>query len=275
MTVQPITPAAAPVGFPDEGEVAAVGRLAETLAKSAIVPGALRGKPADLFLVLLTARDLGIAPTFGLSKIHVVDGKPTLAAEAMLALGLQHGHDLWVEETTSSRAVAKGRRRGSDRVQEVVYTIDDAAAAGLAGKGPWKAHPAAMLRARAISSLCRFVIPDVLMGVSYTPDEAEEAAERDRVAPVAPVALGAALRGDSVTVDEPEAGIPVQLDEVLDDLVAAANDAKTTDDLQVVWLRAQDRGALDERVELEGGSTTLRRLVTALVDDLRKTEAQA
>src|SRR5690606_17440997 len=43
--------------------------------------------------------------------------------------------------------------------------------AGLTGRQNWKAHPAAMLRARASAALARAVYPDVAMGI-YDPDEA-------------------------------------------------------------------------------------------------------
>lgn len=49
--------------------------------------------------------------------------------------------------------------------------MEDAKRANLTGKGPWVTYPAAMLRARCISSMARAMFPDALSGVVYTPEE--------------------------------------------------------------------------------------------------------
>src|SRR5690606_27529948 len=51
---------------------------------------------------------------------------------------------------------------------------------GLTGRSNWKAHPAAMLRARASAALARAVYPDVAMGI-YDPDEALDFIDASRV----------------------------------------------------------------------------------------------
>ncbi len=61
-----------------------------------------------------------------------------------------------------------------------MFTIADAERAGLAGKGTWKAYPAAMLRARATTSVIRSAAPDVVLGLGYS---AEEVGGDDMVEP--------------------------------------------------------------------------------------------
>ena len=82
------------------------------------------------------------------------------------------GHKLRVLETSSRKCVVEGVRADDPRhPSRVEWTIEDAQRAGVSNKGPWKSYPAAMLRARAISALCRFAFADVLMGASYVPEE--------------------------------------------------------------------------------------------------------
>jgi hypothetical protein len=77
-------------------------------------------------------------------------------------------------ESTDSIATYETQRRGEPTPVKLSYTIQQANAAGLTGKGTWKAHPAAMLRARCSSALARIVYPDLVNGL-YDPDEIEDA----------------------------------------------------------------------------------------------------
>jgi hypothetical protein len=162
-----------PLGMPTQSEFVALTALADTLARSNLIPRGLTGRPGDITVILLTGRELRMAPMQALNKIHVIEGKPTLSAELMLALVLGAGHELDILESTDLRCAVRARRRGSDHVTEYEFTADQARTAGLLNKkGPWQQYPAAMLRARAITIACRASFPDVLMGgVSYAPEE--------------------------------------------------------------------------------------------------------
>ena len=52
-----------------------------------------------------------------------------------------------------------------------MFTIDDAKAMKLTGKGNWATMPRAMLMARVTSLLGRALFADVLLGMEYTPEE--------------------------------------------------------------------------------------------------------
>ena len=149
-------------------------RVSERIASSSLVTPALRNKPEDVLLVLLAAHDLGIPATQALSKLHIVDGKLSMAAEMMVALVLRDGHELWGDEANDSQtATCYGRRKNSEEVAKVVYTMEDAKLAGLEQRATWKKYPKSMLWARSVSMLCRQAFPDSVAGVSYTPDELE------------------------------------------------------------------------------------------------------
>lgn len=148
--------------------------LAQHIARTEFVPGALRGKPEAVMAAILTGHEVGIGAMQALSKIHVIDGRPAMAAELMRGLVLRAGHELWIEESTTTKCTVVGVRAGSSRETRTTFTMDDAKRAGLDGRKNWRSYPAAMLLARATAALCRAVFPDVLAGISYTTEELED-----------------------------------------------------------------------------------------------------
>lgn len=148
--------------------------LSQRLAGTDFVPQKLRDKPEQVLAVILAGAEVGISPMTSLQKIHNIQGRPAMAAELMRAIVLREGHDLWIEEQSSTRVIVGGKRRGSDRETKVAWTMDDAKRAKLDRKDNWQAYPAAMLLARATAALCRAVFPDVLAGISYTIEEIED-----------------------------------------------------------------------------------------------------
>ena len=164
--------------------------LAAAVAKTEFVPKGLRGRPEAVVAAILQGHELGLEPMASLNKIHVVDGRPTLAAELMRALVQRAGHEIWLEEASSTRVTMGGRRRGEEHPTRITWTIDDAKRAKLAAKTNWTNYPRAMLIARCTGELCRLLFADVLAGLSYTveevrdgfdeEDEERELAEADR-----------------------------------------------------------------------------------------------
>ena len=155
-------------------------RISERIAASSLIIPALRNRPDDILLVLLAAHDLGIPATQALSKLHIVDGKLSMAAEMMVALVLRDGHELWGDEANDAQtATCYGRRKNSTEVTKVAYSMTDAKLAGLEQRSTWKKYPKSMLWARSVSMLCRQAFPDSVAGVSYTPDELEVAVTHD------------------------------------------------------------------------------------------------
>jgi hypothetical protein len=155
-------------------------KLASRVANTDFVPKALRGKPEAVLACILAGHEAGISPMQSLAKIHVVDGRPAMAAELMRGLVLRAGHEIWIEESTSTRVIVAGQRAGSERVSRVAWTMDDAKRAGLAGKNNWRSYPRAMLLARATAELCRALFPDVLAGISHTIEELADGDDVDR-----------------------------------------------------------------------------------------------
>lgn len=163
-------------------EARAAAAIAESLARTSFVPKAMQGKPAEVTAAILTGREIGIEPMSALRSIDVIEGTPAMRAHALRGLVQAHGHAVWVEESTSTRAIVAGRRKGEEQVQKSTWTIARAERMGLSGKQNWKRMPEAMLIARATAEVCRLVAADVLLGIPYAVEELDD----DRVEAPAP-----------------------------------------------------------------------------------------
>jgi hypothetical protein len=146
-------------------------RLARMIADTDFVPRAMRGNAAAITACVLFGAEIGIGPTQALAKVHIVEGRPAPSAELARSLLLSAGHDMWIEEATTTRVTVAGKRANSDHVQKVTWTMDDAKKAGLAGKQNWAKYPRQMLTARATAELARMVAPDALGGISVFAEE--------------------------------------------------------------------------------------------------------
>lgn len=165
-------------------QLPAVAELAKMIGSTAFVPDSYRNKPAEITACILYGAELGVPPMTALQKIDVVQGHPAPRAELGRTLAFAAGHEVWIDESTISRCVARGRRRGSDTVHTTTWTMDDAKRAGLTGKAPWRAYPKQMLVARATGELIRLMCPEVLAGIATFAEELDD----DDATPVAAVA---------------------------------------------------------------------------------------
>lgn len=181
-------------------------KLADALAKSDLVPTAYRGRPANVLLATIAGQELGLGVAQSLRAMHIIEGKPTLTADAMGALCLRHSdvcEYLTLAESTEERATYETHRRGTPSPVRLSWTFAQATAAGLAQKATWKAHRAAMLRARCLAAICRAVYPDLVLGV-YDPDELEPNDQPTRVEARDVTAEAVVERDDAPAAVEPD-----------------------------------------------------------------------
>lgn len=160
--------------------------LASTLAGARTIPEALQKSPADVLAIVMAGAELGLAPMQSVRALVLIKGKPTLSADAMGAL-VKSRRDvcefLVLRHSDATRATYEAKRHGDPASTTMSFTIEQAKVAGLNGDN-WRKFPDAMLRARALSAICRAVFPDLLLGV-YDPDELPATAEREvNAAPV-------------------------------------------------------------------------------------------
>jgi hypothetical protein len=145
--------------------------ISQVLVASRLLPRSIT-TPEAAFTVIATGRELGLSAMQALRSIHIVEGKPTLSADLMVALVKRHEVCAYFRlvESTASRAAYETHRKGEPSPTRMAYSIEEARAAGATNKDNWRKFPASMLRARAASMLARAVYPDVILGV-YDPDE--------------------------------------------------------------------------------------------------------
>jgi hypothetical protein len=151
-------------------------RMASALVKTAFVPAQFRGKPEEAAAAMLAGAEVGLSPLASLRAFDIINGTAAPRAIALRAVAQAHGHEVWVEESTEHRAVVCGRRRGSQQVEQVTWTMDRARRAGLAGKSTWQQHPEAMLVARATAEVVRRIASDAVLGVGYAVEELDDPA---------------------------------------------------------------------------------------------------
>jgi len=187
--------------------------FSKMLADSQMVPRAYQGKPQDIMVCVQWGMELGLAPMQALQNIAVINGKPSVYGDAMMALvqasPVCDGVDESVEGegTPNPVAVCIARRKGRNPVI-VRFSVEDAKRAGLWGKqGPWTAYPKRMLQMRARGFALRDAFPDVLKGLITAeeaqdyPDEAKPRQAKD-ITPRNPLDVIAAPKPASVAIPQ-------------------------------------------------------------------------
>lgn len=142
-------------------------RLADMLADSDMVPKDYKGKPGNIIVAMQWGFEVGLKPLQALQNIAVINGRPSMWGDAVMALVRSSPLCEYVLETTdeAGTAVCKVKRKGEPE-QARTFSDADAKKAGLSGKqGPWTTAPGRMKQMRARSFALRDVFADVLKGM--------------------------------------------------------------------------------------------------------------
>lgn len=156
-----------------------------------------RPSPAKIFLVLEMGSVLGLEPTAALQGIDVIEGKAAISPQLMTGIIRAAGHKLRIEDTGSVRGgdyevtVTLIRSDDPDMPISASWSLEDAEDAELGavklradGKGyffealsdkgnalPWQKYTKDMCLWRALGRLGRRGANDILMGITYMPEE--------------------------------------------------------------------------------------------------------
>lgn len=153
---------------------------AKIVSQSSLIPAEYRGKPPDIVWAMDIGDALGVPYTQVMQSMVVARGKMTMSADLMGAVVRRAGHKLRLREDGDSVTATLIRVDDPDYEFTVTWDKAKAQAAGLWGsRGPWQQYPRQMLRARAITEVCRQGASDALAGTVYTPEELEPAPAQD------------------------------------------------------------------------------------------------
>lgn len=149
---------------------------ATIIANSSMVPKTYQGKAGDILVAVQMGAELGLKPIQALQNIAVINGKPSVYGDALLALVQAHPsfEDIkeWYDEKTNTAFCRVKRKNQTEHT--VSFSIEDAKKAGLWGKGgPWTQYPKRMMQMRARGFALRDKFADALGGL-ITVEEAQD-----------------------------------------------------------------------------------------------------
>lgn len=148
-----------------------VMELAMVYSKSGLVPAAMVGKPEACAIAIMHGLELGVSPSQSVNNIMVVNGRPSVWGDLMLALALGSGQLEDFMEDDPALALQQGygkctcKRNGANNPVTRTFSLEDAKRAGLVTKDVWRNYPGRMLMFRARSWALRDCIPHVLKGL--------------------------------------------------------------------------------------------------------------
>lgn len=155
-------------------------RWAQRVASTDFVPKEYRNKPGDVMVCAQYAQEIGLGIIEGLRSIAVINGKPSVYGDGLLALCMSASVCDYVKESPMLDDagniigyICEAKRVGKEP-KYARFTLEDAKRARLASKpGPWQEYPQRMLQMRARGFALRDAFPDVLKGL-ITREEAQD-----------------------------------------------------------------------------------------------------
>lgn len=144
------------------------------LAQQAFASGLFKAlkSPAEAFIRMAVAKEMGLGPTTGLRAIYLVNGVPAFSAGFMAArVKSSRRYNYKVAEKTALKCRLEWFEMG-EPIGHSEFTMEMGKRAGLISKDVWKSFPESMLFARALTDGVRTFCPDVMMGHNaYTTEE--------------------------------------------------------------------------------------------------------
>lgn len=205
-----------------------MARFATMVCKSGMAPKGLE-TPEKVAIAVMKGLEVGFTPFQSLADIAVINGRPTIWGDGLIALVRREGHQVheWLEGEGDAM-VASCTVKRADTGEEITrsFSVADAKKASLWGKqGPWQQYPKRMLQMRARGWAVRDGAADAMKGLRVAEEERDHRPIRDvtpesdavkrlkalRAGTHDPAAPGIIEPEDAPQVEEPATG-EVQID---------------------------------------------------------------
>ena len=146
-----------------------IEKMATAVAKSGLFGVK---NPEQAMALMLIAQAEGMHPAIAARDYHVIQGRPALKADAMMARFQSSGGKVEWKVYTDKEVTGVFSHPSGGSVS-ITWTFEMATKIGLTGKDNWRNYARAMLRARCISEGIRTVYPGCVVG-TYTPEEVQD-----------------------------------------------------------------------------------------------------
>lgn len=220
-------------------------KCCELLAKSDFVPKDYVGKPGNVMVAIQMGQEVGLKPLQALQSIAVINGRPAMFGDAVVAIVRGSGTVEYLEETWDEKtqtAVCKGKRKGEPKEIVRTFSMEDAKKAGLLDRSTtWKTYPKRMAGWRAKSWVLRDGWADYLKGIAIR-EEVEDIPTNDKPEIKLPKAVEAEVV-QTAPVDPPVPE-PVETEEPVK---PAAPPKKTADDILTASVTKVTRNKASQR----------------------------
>ena len=177
----------------------------ERIANTSLVPQNFRGKPDDILVAIQMGKEVGLEPMQSLQSISVINGKPSMYGDALLALCRKHPEfEDMIEEGDEKKATCTVKRKGQTPYVKT-FTIDQAQRAGLISRSPvWRSYPERMLQMRARTFALRDAFSDALKGFISNEEAMDYPPQKEKdITPQKPVTTLDQLASQPVQAAEP------------------------------------------------------------------------
>lgn len=185
-------------------------RVAHAIAASGLAPKGL-DRPEQVMVAIMAGAELGLAPFQALQSFAIVNNRPTLWGDGLMAVaraqGIRAAETLQGEGDAMVATCAVTRPDTGEQIERT-FSVADAKKANLWNKpGPWQQYPRRMLQMRARAWALRDGCADMLRGFQVREEVEDYQAARD-VTPKAGPDLAARLAAP-VETEGPTEGFTV------------------------------------------------------------------
>lgn len=144
----------------------------ERMAQSVVMSGLFQGikNSQQAMTLFLVAQAEGLHPMTAALRYNIIQGRPAMKAEAMLASFMERGGTVDWTEYTDDAVTGVFTSAGVPKGVSVRWTMADAKRAGVTMNQTWTKYPRQMLKARVASDGVRMADPSVNSG-RYTEQE--------------------------------------------------------------------------------------------------------